>query len=229
VKTYQYKPGEATVLTMTRMTIGVLLFVVLLSLAGCSAKSNLDAFLRQEIALDYFKTVAVLPFENHTTDPNAAARCREILLTEVMAAGLFEVVEKGQVDSRLRAEAIDLGTPIDTAMLRRLGQRLGVQGLLMGSVDTVGESRIGNSVYPELSMSMRLVDTESGLVVWQASGRGTGYSLWGRLFGVGFKDSFQVTLELIRTMLATMGEKAAPQGLQKKRVSPQAIEEQASP
>jgi hypothetical protein len=60
-------------------------------------------------------------------------------------------------------------------------------------------------------MSMRLVDTESGLVVWQASGRGTGYSLWGRLFGVGFKDSFQVTLELIRTMLATMGEKATPQ------------------
>jgi hypothetical protein len=149
-------------------------------------------------------------------------------MTEVMAAGLFEVVEKGQVDSRLRAEAIDLGAPIDTALLRRLGQRLGVQGLLMGSVDTVGESRIGNSVYPELSMSMRLVDTESGLVVWQASGRSTGYSLWGRLFGVGFKDSFQVTLELIRTMLSTMGAQASPQA-PKKPIPQQALEKQASP
>jgi hypothetical protein len=117
------------------------------------------------------------------------------------------VVEKGQVDGTLRAEAIDPGAPIDAPLLRRLGQRLGVQAFLMGSVDDVGESRIGNSVYPDLALSMRLVDSESGLILWQASGRGTGYSFWGRLFGIGFKDSFQVTLELIRSLMATMGER----------------------
>ena len=226
MKVFPYLPGETPVLTMIRMTTGVLLVLVLFSLTGCSATRNLDSFVRQEISLDFYKTVAILPLENHSTDPYAAARCREIILTEVMAAGLFDVVEKGQVDSRLKAEAIDVGVPIDTALLRRLGQRLGVQGLLMGSVDTVGESRIGNSVYPELSMSLRLVDTESGLVVWQASGRGSGYSTWGRFFGVGFKDSFQVTLELTRTLLATMGEKASAKAT-KKQAPPKAQE--ASP
>lgn len=219
VMIFQHNPGVIPALTKTRMTISVLLFLVLLSLAGCASNKNLDSFRRQEVTLDYFKTVAVFPLENFSTDASAGARCREILLTEMMASGLFQVIEKGQVDSRLLAEALNPGTPIDAPMLRRLGQRLGVQGILMGSVDTAGESRIGNSTFPELSMSLRLIDTESGLVVWQASGRGTGYSLWGRLFGVGFKDQFQVTLELIRTLMATMGEQAPPQ----------AVEKQASP
>jgi TolB-like protein len=188
----------------------MMLVFVLFSLAGCSAKNNLDFFVRQEVSLDYFKTVAVLPFNNYTADPYVTLRCREILMTEMMASGLFEVVEKGQVDSRLKEEAIDWGAPLDAPLLRRLGQRLGVQGLLMGSVDDVGESRIGNSVYPELSITMRLVDTESGMIIWQASGRGSGYSVWGRLFGVGFKDSFEVTLELIRTLLASMGKQVPP-------------------
>ncbi len=113
-------------------------------------------------------------------------------MTEMLASGLFEVVEKGQVDSVLLAEAIDPGTPLDASLLRRLGQRLKVQAFLMGSIDSYGESRIGNSAYPDLTMSLRLVDSESGLVLWQASGRGTGYSLWGRLFGVGYKDPFRV-------------------------------------
>jgi TolB-like protein len=191
---------------MTRKTIGVMLAFVLFSLAGCSATIDFESFLRQEVTLDYVKKVAVLPFANNSTDPLASLRCREIIMTEVMASGRFEVVEKGQVDSLLKAEAIDPGAPIDAPLLRRLAQRLGVQAFLMGSVDDVGVNQIGNAAYPVFSMSMRLVDSESDLVLWQASGRKTGYSIWGRLFGIGYKDSFQVTLELIRTLLATMGE-----------------------
>ena len=210
VKVFHTNPQMTTVLTMIRMTVGLLLAIVLFSSVGCSARNDLESFLREEVSLDYVKTIAVLPLDNHSTDVFAAGRCREIIMTEVMSAGLFSVVEKGQVDSMLRSEAIDPGAPIDAPLLRRLGQRLGVQAFLMGSVDDLGQGRIGNSAYVELSMSLRLVDSESGLVLWQASGQGTGYSLWGRLFGVGYKDSFQVTLDLIRTLLATMGQPSSP-------------------
>jgi hypothetical protein len=192
---------------ITLKTAGPVLVFLVLLLTGCSARNNLDAFLREEVNLAYVKTVAILPFENNTSDPYAARRTREILSTEVMASGLFEVVEKGQVDSALRAEAVDSGAAIDATTLRRLGQRLGVEAFIMGSLDSVGESRSGNYSYTELTMTMRLVDSEKSLVLWQASGRGSGYSIWDRLFGFGAKDSFQITLNLIRTLLRSMGER----------------------
>jgi hypothetical protein len=90
-----------------------------------------------------------------------------------------------------------------------LGQRLGVEAFIMGSMDSIGESRSGNYSYTELTMSIRLVDSEKSLVLWQASGRGSGYSIWDRLFGLGSRDSFQITLELIRSLLRSMGERPA--------------------
>ncbi|MEJ2199447.1 MAG: DUF799 family lipoprotein [Desulfuromonadaceae bacterium] len=182
---------------------------LLLLLPGCASRNKLDSFLREEVNLAYVKSVGVLPFENNTSDPYAAKRCREILMTEVMASGLFEVVEKGVVDSALRTEAVDAGAAIDAVTLRRLGQRLGVEAFIMGSMDSIGESRSGNYSYTELTMSIRLVDSEKSLVLWQASGRGSGYSIWDRLFGLGSRDSFQITLELIRSLLRSMGERPA--------------------
>jgi TolB-like protein len=173
-------------------------------LYGCAAKSSTESFLRAEVDLGYIKTVAVLPFENFSDQALTAQRSRELVITQVLASGMFDIVDKGHVDSVLRTEAISAGVPIDPLTLRRLGERLGVQGFILGSVDYAGTGQSGNSVYPELSLTLRLVDSESGLVIWQASGRGSGYSLWERLFGITAKDEFQVTLKLIRTLLATL-------------------------
>ena len=173
-------------------------------LYGCAAKSSTESFLRTEVDLGYIKTVAVLPFENYSEEAPSALRSRELVITQVLASGMFDIVDKGHVDSVLRTEAISTGMPIDPLTLRRLGERLGVQGFILGSVDYAGTSQVGNVVYQELALTLRLIDSESGFVIWQASGRGSGYSVWERLFGVAPKDEFQVTLKLIRTLLATM-------------------------
>lgn len=184
----------------------MLLAVGLLFLAACSSRNNLDAFVRQDVNLGYVKTVAILPFDNHTAHPNASRRVREMLMTEVMASGLFEVLEKGRVDSLLHEEALAPGAPIDAPTLRRLGQRLGVEAVIMGSLDDIGAVQSGSYRYSELTMTMRLVDSDKDVILWQASGSGSGYSIWDRLFGIGSKGSFQINLQLIRTLLASMGE-----------------------
>lgn len=180
----------------------VLLIISLLS--GCGVKTRSETFLREDIELAYVRQVAVLPFENHSGDEYAAARAQDYTITQGLAMGLFDIVDKGLVDSVIREEAIDPGTPLDKLTIKRLGQRLNVQAFLLGAVDYAEEGRRGNYAFPELSLTLRLIDVGTGTVLWQASGYGSGYSVWGRLFGLAPRDIFQVGLGTIEEMLETL-------------------------
>lgn len=173
--------------------------------AGCGSKSTQESFLRDEVDLTSITRVAVVPFENNSKEPFAPERVRGIAITEILARGLFDVVDKGLVDSALREEAVDLSKgPMDPGAMKRLGQRLNVQAFLMGSIDQAGEVQRGPNSYPALAMTLRLIDTQAGMIFWQASGSQTGDSLRKRLFGLGSEDEFKVALRLLRQLLATI-------------------------
>lgn len=178
--------------------------LVLFTLAGCSGKTTLESFMREDVDLGFITRVAVLPYENHSRDEFADERVRDITITQILAYGLFDVVDKGQVDSVLRDEAVDLGEPMDAATLKRLGQRLNVQAFMLGSIDYVGEGRKGAVVYPELSITMRLLEVNSAMILWQASGNRNGDSLVGRLFGIAPADTYRVSMYLVRQLLASI-------------------------
>jgi TolB-like protein len=185
----------------------LLIFFMFFSLSGCATRNAKEYFVRPGLNLGYIRVVAVLPFENSAGDAVTAAACRQITINQILSSGLFDVVEKMQVDSMLRREAINPSAPIDAPSLRRLGNLLGVQGFIVGSLNQTGQQQRGSSVFSEISLNLRLIDSESGLVLWHANGRESGYSIWNRLFGVGVKDSYQLTSELIRKMLRTIGER----------------------
>ncbi|OGQ99172.1 MAG: hypothetical protein A2521_08740 [Deltaproteobacteria bacterium RIFOXYD12_FULL_57_12] len=190
---------------MRKFDLVVFILLVLGSglLGGCGLGGDSQSFVREDIDLGYYEKVAVLPFENHTSDAFAADRLRDIAMTQLMATGSYDVVDKGLVDSVLLEEAIEKNAPLSKATLGRLGQLLNVQAVLLGSVDQASEARGGGGFgYPEVSLTLRLVDTSSGTVVWQASGHRSGYSLAGRLFGAAPKDEFQISLDLIKDLLA---------------------------
>jgi len=184
---------------MSKKLIAITLSVVLLSLSGCGSSSSTKFFQRENTSLAYIQTVAVLPFEGGGNAP----RIREFTMTQVLASGLFDVVDKGRVDNLLQEEALAAGTPLDEVTLRRLGQRLNVQAFILGAVQQVTTSR-GSAAFPEITMTLRLVDSETGSLLWQASGRGSGYSVADRLFGMAPKDSFEVTMDLLRDLFATI-------------------------
>jgi TolB-like protein len=183
---------------------GSLLILIMLSLTGCGSREPSQSFMREDVDIAYVRTIAVLPFENLGGGAGAAQRTREIIITQVLSSRLFDVADRGRVDSTLRAEAIEPTAPLDNATLKRLGQRLGVQAFMLGSVEQTSDARTGGAVYPEISLTLRLVDAEAGLVIWQASDRATGYSLMNRMFGISSKGSFKVTLELVDRMLGTI-------------------------
>lgn len=186
---------------MHRRLVGMFLLSIFFFLPACSVGTGsvTEAFNREGTSLAYIKTVAVLPFDGGGRAP----RIREFTMTQLLASGLFDVVDKGRVDNLLKQEAIKDNSPLDAATIRRLGQRLKVQAFILGSVEETTESR-GSATFPEITMTLRLIDCETGTLLWQASGRGSGYSLTDRLFGFAPKDSFQVTMQLLSDLFSTM-------------------------
>ncbi|HHK60628.1 MAG TPA: hypothetical protein ENJ73_02745 [Desulfobacterales bacterium] len=182
----------------------ILLCASLLLLAGCGAPTLQDSFLRPDLDLAFIERIAVPPFENHSTDKYAGARLRDITITHLLMRGDFTVVDKGIVDSAISEEAIKPGAPLGEDTIKRLGQALGVQALLLGTIDQLSEDRQGGAASPRLTCTLRLVDTAGGTILWQAAGSRSGATMSSKLFGTAVRDEFQVGRELIADLLATL-------------------------
>jgi hypothetical protein len=190
---------------MKKVPLLILLTFLLLSSSGCGSKSSSSqTYLREGVDLSYITRVAILPFFNNTQDEYAAQRVRDITATQIMAMGLFDVVDKGVVDSSLREMGIDPTTPLDVPLIKRLAQRLNVQSFIIGTVNNIGENRQGSFSYPEMSFTLQLLDGDSALILWRTSDTLSGYSLSDRLFGLDPMDSFQITVKLLDSMLSTI-------------------------
>jgi len=185
---------------MTKKIIGTYLLCTLIALTGCSfGGPPIESYVRENTNLSLVRKIAVLPFEGG----GRASRIRELAMTQLLANNLFDVVDKGLVDNFMNQEAINVGTPLDTFTLRRLGESLDVKAVMLGSVEEIVQSR-GSASYPEITLTLRIVSCETGQVLWQASGMGSGYSVADRLFGMAPKDVFQVTLDLLYDLTATI-------------------------
>ena len=189
--------------TQLNASYNVLLLFLPLS-AGCISHGSQQSFVRQDVDFGYIKSVAVLPFENNTSDQYVAGRLRDITTTHILAKRFFDVVEKGVVDTAMREESLSPTTPLGETALKRLGQRLGVEAFVIGIVDHSGEGRKGNFIYPEITVTLRLVDATSAKILWQATGSKNGDSTLGRLFGTLPGDQFQVSTELLDELLSTL-------------------------
>jgi len=211
---YQRDSQRKILACFRQIRIAAVIALVALLMYGCGSGSyftafesqprNVATFVRQDTDLGYVTKVAVLPFENGTQDEFAPQRVRDLVMTQILSMGIFDVVDKGIVDSTLREMAIDKTMRINTPILKRLGQRLGVQAFIYGVVENIGANRTGAFSYPEVSLTMKLIDAETSMVLWQSSAHKNGYSLWDRLFGLDPQDGFQLTLDLTQEMLLTI-------------------------
>jgi len=200
----KYRPKRKFLAYIGQLQICVLAAIIIFSLSGCAAQQNKSTFVRRKTDLRYVKKVAVLPFANNTNDKFAAQRIRDITTTQILSMGIFDVVDKGVVDSNLQEMAIGKDKPMGAPILKRLGQRLGVQAFINGTVNDIGSNKSGPFSYPEVSLTLKLVDSDSAEVLWQSSAHRNGYSVWDRLFGLDPQDSFQLALVLTRDMLTTI-------------------------
>ena len=170
--------------------------------ACASTAEEASLFVHPNSDLALYERVAVMPLVNLTSDRYAGERVREVLVVELASLGMFEVAEAGEVTRALRARNVGEVTEIDPVLVAEIGRELRAQAVIVGTVLDFRERRSGSFTIPEVSLSLRMLDVESGVAVWSVSDARSGISMRTRLFGLGEKTQTAIVRELIRDLLA---------------------------
>jgi TolB-like protein len=178
-----------------------LLFLSLILLVSCAKKQTV--YFHPDVNLAYVKKVAVLPFENLTKDDKAGDVIRDVFVTELLSSGLFEVIAYGETLRALKEGEVKLGEGLSTAEAKKMGKRLGVQGIIAGTVNEFGMTGQDLPI-AEASISARMIEIPSGVVVWKASRTVKGVTLIYRLFGLGGKSRVEVAAQAVRDLVGTL-------------------------
>lgn len=126
------------------------------------------------------KTVAVLPMINNTNDVEAPEKVREMFGAKIPERCYINkpIQETNQV---LKDElGITLGSQLDMTNPQELGKKLGVDGVIYGTLFNFEEKTTGVLNIRRVRAGFKLVDVKTGQVVW---GRGQGIKSETRMTG----------------------------------------------
>lgn len=149
------------------------------------------------------KKIAVLPFYNYSSRKEATKIITNIYVSELFKTGRYRVEEPGNVRQLYIQERVSALGELDLDRLKVLGLRLGVDGVIIGVVETFSNSDKLRGE-PVVSITARLVDTIEGDVIWsyQIKRYGKDYVY---IFDFGeIRSASTLAKEVIREMIDTL-------------------------
>lgn len=172
-----------------------------ISLALSAACAADDVYVEPNMDFGSIQTVAVLPLQNLSSTNEAAERVRDTFMSMLLATGAIYVVPPGEVARGMsRISRISPEGP-STEQIKQLSGILGVDGIITGVVREYGTVRSGAASANIVSISLKLTETESGMVVWSASATKGGVGMWDRLIGGGGEPMDTVTVKAVNELL----------------------------
>jgi TolB-like protein len=145
-----------------------------------SRKASGRVFRDPQLDTEAPRRVAVLPFENATERRGAALIVDDLIIAVLFRVGRFELVDPGEVSHALRTLAVAPYGAIDLDSLRRIGEALGADAVILGRVEDYNEGlRPGTSTSPSIAVDARMLDTRTGKILWMGyqEGRGEEYQI----------------------------------------------------
>jgi hypothetical protein len=189
--------------------IGTVVLTATLGLAlatagGCGGARS--SYIHPNVDFSYMKRAAVLPFRNLSNDEIADERIQSIFMMELLRADVLEILDPRETVAGMRAAGVPIGAELTAEQAVRLGEALGVDALLFGSVEEYGFGQGDRRRGPEVTVVFGMTETQTGVTVWRVQVHETGSSLWRRLFSHGTKDLFTVSHEAVRRGLGSLLE-----------------------
>ncbi|HVO30570.1 MAG TPA: CsgG/HfaB family protein, partial [bacterium] len=148
---------------------------VVAALAAC-APTHRTQFRAAPTALEPVTCVAVLPFENLTGEAAAGDAMADLVATELIKSGRFQVMDRAESARILATRGIYLGATVDASQARMLGDVLGVQAVVLGAVDEWRyrtPERHDREPRASIGVTTRLVDVKTGDALWGATFSGS--------------------------------------------------------
>jgi TolB-like protein len=172
--------------------------------SGCAGKGAPSFYINQNTDFSFIKKVAVLPLDNLTNDRFAADSVRQVVISELLASGLVEVVVPGDAITAIEKLKLKPGQPLSAEDIKAVAKSLNVQAVVLGSVNKYEEIRVGNISAPEVSITLMMADTNSGSIIWSVTETRGGASFWARHFGARAETMSETVLKVVRKALQTL-------------------------
>jgi len=152
----------------------------------------------------FIKRVAVLPFENLTSDRFADKKVRDIFVTSLLSTEVIDVPELGEVMKALESQGIASSDAVTGDVAKAVGQILGVQGLVLGTVEEYSVNRTMAGSFPEIAVTLRMLDAKTGNIIWSVSHSEKGGRILPTVFGIGEDTLSEVTARATKKVVETL-------------------------
>lgn len=144
-----------------------------LGLAGCATPGE-DAYFRDVNSRanvfvapvpSSIKKIAIMPFKAQTE--LIGISISDLFVTEMLRAGRYELVERSQMAKVLSESELSLAG-LSAARAAEVGNMLGAEGVVIGTVDEYATVAQSGHPYPVVGITARLIDCTSGKVMWSS-------------------------------------------------------------
>lgn len=192
---------------MTR-TLSVIMATILMY--GCAPTTTVKQ--KQTMTIDSPKgmvalkrRVGVVDFENKTQygQNRLGTSASDILITELAKSGKFIVVERDKLESIMKEQKLGMTGAVDAATAAKVGKILGLNAIVTGAISQFGTETEGSEYLitqsknqvVKCSVDLRVVDAETGQILYADSGSGLAKKHTGGVLGLGTRAGYDETLE----------------------------------
>lgn len=196
---------------MKRQMAGLTILAVM---AGCAPSTRVQE--RQARSANETKTVessmtgpkrriGVIDFENKTNygDSRIGRSATDILITELVKTDKFVVIERDKMTKLLDEQNMGKSGLINEATAAKAGKLLGLNAIVTGAISQFGAKKEGADYLlgqnkrqiTEATVDIRVVDVETGEILYADSGKGVSTKKTGQVLGMGTRSSYDETME----------------------------------
>lgn len=182
--------------------------------AGCGPKTRvkrdqvMSANETQKVEAEHTgprRRIGVVDFENKSGygQGRLGTAASDILITELAKTGKFVVVERDKLNKVFEEQKLQASGAIDPRTAVAVGKILGLSAIVTGSISESGVKKEGSDYLvvrskrqvAEVVVDIRVVDVETGQVLYADSGSGRAKSQKRAVLGLGGRSGYDETLE----------------------------------
>ncbi len=166
-----------------RFSTGAIAGAAALALAACFGHSN--RYHDKNMDFGSITAVAVMPFANLSRDSQGAERVRDVFSTALLSTGALYVVPQGETVRALSKVGVANPAAPNVEETMKLGPMLKAEAIITGVVKEYGEVRSGGATSNVVSVSVQMLETSTGRLVWAGASTKGGVTFADRLLGGG--------------------------------------------
>src|SRR4030067_2940588 len=185
----------------------ILICFILILITACATSG--DFYRDPNMDFGSIQTIAVMPFVSLTRDNVAAERVRDVFINKLLSTGAVYVQPVGEVARGMARAEIQTTIAPSSEEIVKLGGIIKVQAIITGTLREYGEVRSGASSANIISLSVQMIETQTGKIVWTASSTKGGISLLDRLFGGGGQPMNKVTEKAVNDLINKLLKKGS--------------------